>query len=116
MADLTAMSDSKLRNVFQQKAVLPETQLAAAEKFVSTLSKFQAGGAAPSDKVIQSGQKLLTSIEQQTEVFAFHAAILAGQEAATETDLDTKIQAVEAGVERAQQTATKLRSALKVYG
>lgn len=116
MTDFTATtSTSKMRSDFAQKAVLPETQIEAAEKFVSQLSKLTQGGAPPSDKVIKSGKELLQNLEQQTEVFMFHAAVLAGQEASTDTDLDTKIEAVEQSVARAEQTTTKLRSALKTF-
>lgn len=116
MTDFTATtSTSKMRTDFAQKAVLPETQIEAAEKFVSQLSKLTQGGAPPSDKVIKSGKELLQNLEQQTEVFMFHAAVLAGQEASTDTDLDTKIEAVEQSVARAEQTTTKLRSALKTF-
>lgn len=116
MTDFTATnSTSKMRSDFAQKAVLPETQIAAAEKFVSQLSKLAQTGAPPSEKVIKSGKDLLQNLEQQTEIFMFHAAVLAGQESSTDTDLDSKIEAVEQSVARAEQTSTKLRSALKTF-
>lgn len=116
MTDFTATTGtSKMRTDFGQKAVLPEKQLKDAEKFVSQLSKFAAQGTTPSAEVIDSGRHMLSSLEEQTEVFMFHAAVLAGQEAASDKDLNAKIEAVAQNADRAEQTTAKLRSALKTF-
>jgi len=119
MTDLTATtgsnSSSKMRADFAQKAVLPEKQLKDAETFVHTLSQFVAKGTRPDAAVIDSGRKMLETLEQQTEVFMFHAAVLAGQEADSDRELDAKIDAVARNVAKAEQTTTKLRSALKSF-
>lgn len=116
MTDMTTTSGtSKMRTDFEQKAVLPEKQLKDAETFVSQLSKFAAQGTKPAADVIDSGRTMLASLEAQTEVFMFHAAVLAGQEAASDKDLNAKIDAVEQNAVRAEQTTAKLRSALKTF-
>lgn len=116
MTDLTATTgNSKMRTDFAQKAVLPEKQLKDAETFVNALSKFVEQGTKPAADVIDSGRHMLETLEQQTEVFMFHAAVLAGQEAASDKDLNAKIDAVAQNVARAEQTTTKLRSALKTF-
>lgn len=116
MTDMTATTGtSKMRSDFAHKALLPEKQLKDAETFVSQLSKFVEKGTKPTPDVIDSGRHMLETLEQQTEVFMFHAAVLAGQEAASDKDLNAKIEAVEQNVARAEQTTTKLRSALKTF-
>jgi len=116
MTDMTATTgSSKMRNDFAQKAVLPEKQLKDAETFVIQLSKFVEQGTKPAAEVIDSGRHMLENLEQQTEVFMFHAAVLAGRQASSDQDLNAKIEAVEQNVARAEQTTTRLRSALKVF-
>ena len=116
MTEMTATTGtSKMRSDFGQKAVLPEKQLKDAETFVTQLSKFVEQGTKPSADVIDSGRNMLTTLEEQTEVFMFHAAVLAGQEASSDKELNAKIEAVEQNAVRAEQTTAKLRSALKTF-
>lgn len=101
-----------LRAHFAKKAVLPKTQIAQARKFLDHLTETTLNGG-PSVKDVRAGQKILHTLEEKTELFEFHAAILAGQEASNEKDLDRRVKAIAKSAQVAEDTTSRLREALK---
>ncbi len=98
-----------IRNHFSLKAELPKKTIEKAEQFLGHLSESK-----PTPKDVTTGHKLLTTLEQKTELYEFHAAVLAGQQASSETDLDTRVTAIAKSAEQAERTTERLRNALKV--
>lgn len=100
---------STLRTQFAKKAVLPEKQIARAREFLSHLTE----SPKPTPTDLRTGQKILHSLEHRTELFEFHAAVLAGQEAVSEKELEQRVNDIARSAEVAEQTTDRLREALK---
>ena len=100
--------DSSLAAVFAAKAVVPKKQIAEAEQFLTHLSSNDAGKPDP-----QTGKKVLQDLEAQTELYEFHAAVLAGQEASSERDLDRRVDTIAKTIAPAEAASSRLREALK---
>lgn len=100
---------SNLRTQFARKAVLPEKQIARANEFMSHVS----GSKNASKEDIRTGQRLLHSLEHRTELFEFHAAVLAGQESLSDKELASRIDEIAKSAEVAEQTTDRLRETLK---
>jgi len=113
MADDPNAVHASLRAQFAKNAVLPKKQIAAAEEFMNHVSAATRSGDKLTENDLIHGRSLLESIENQTEIFLFNAAILAGQEAGNEKDLDRKIAAISNGVTRAKDTTDRLRETLE---
>lgn len=113
MAEDRSSVHASLRAQFAKNAVLPKKQIAAAEEFINHVSAATRAGGKLTENDLVHGRSLLESIENQTEIFLFNAAILAGQEAGNEKDLDRKIAAISNGLNRAKDTTERLRETLE---
>jgi len=113
MTDSVMSADSKLRTAFA--AAKPNKQLAAAEAFISTIRDMTETGAKPNPATIKSGEKLLTNLEQQAEVYLYQAAVLAGQEAGSDGDLSRRVETIGREADRVETTTRQLRSMLQAY-
>lgn len=100
---------SNLRSQFARKAVIPEKQIARAQEFLTHIAE----GKPPTKDVLRTGQRLLHALEHRTELFEFHAAVLAGQESLTEKELARRVDEIAKSAEVAEQTTRRLREALK---
>ncbi len=114
MTDALTAADSKLRTAFA--AAKPQKQIAAAEAFISNIRGLSESGSKPTPDTLQSGKKLLNSLEEQAEVYLYQAAILAGQEAGSAGELDRKVQSIGREAERVESTTRQLRSTLQSFG
>ena len=109
MADSPRVVDSSgLKAAFAAKAVVPRTQIAQAEQFLTHLSAHT--DAKPD---VQTGHKVLQDLETHTELYEFNAAILAGQEASSERDLDRRVDTIAKTIAPAEAASSRLREALK---
>jgi len=100
--------DSSLAAVFAAKAVVPKKQIAEAEQFLSHLNNNAAAKPDPT-----TGKRVLQDLEAQTELYEFHAAILAGQEASSDRDLDRRVDTIAKTIAPAEAASNRLREALK---
>lgn len=100
---------SNLRTQFARKAVLPEKQIAKAQEFLSHIAESKTA----SEQDLRTGQRLLHALEHRTELFEFHAAVLAGQESLTDKELARRVDEIAKSAEVAEQTTNRLREALK---
>lgn len=106
-------SPQQIKGHFGDRARMPEHHLDRAETFMRQLSILQEKGSAPTSDMVQDGRQLLKKMAQDTEVYAYNAAIVAGQEGATENEVHRMLSHVLAGVERLETTQRMLRQALK---
>jgi hypothetical protein len=113
MTDSIMSADSKLKTAFA--AAKPQKQIAAAEAFISTIRDLSETGSKPTPATLKSGEKLLNTLEQQAEVYLFHAAVLAGQEAGSEGELEHKVQSIGKEAERVENTTRQLRNVLQSF-
>lgn len=100
---------SNLRTQFAKKAILPEKQIARAQEFLTHIADSKTA----TKEDLRTGQRLLHSLEHRTELFEFHAAVLAGQESLTEKELARRVDEIAKSAEVAEQTTHRLREALK---
>ncbi len=99
-----------ISNHFSLKAELPQKTIKQAKEFLGHLAE-----TTPTATDVATGHQLLTTLEEKTELYAFHAAVLAGQEASSDKDLDTRVTAIAKSSEQAERTTERLRTALKAF-
>lgn len=116
MTDIRNTAADGLRTQFANNAKLPQSHIADAEQFLTSLKQTVQSGQAPSAKTLENGHKILNSLQNSTEVFAYNATILASQEAAGDQELDARLKSISTGVEQAERTTTRLRQTLEAYG
>ncbi|HYD19651.1 MAG TPA: hypothetical protein VEF76_14350 [Patescibacteria group bacterium] len=111
MTDSRDIGTSYIRTQFAAKAELPAKTIAQAEKFLTHLGETEQ----PSPREVKTGQKILHTLQEQTELYEFHATILAGQEAVSDKDLDKRISKIAHSAEQAERTTERLRKALQSF-
>jgi len=105
MIDASRTASEALRAQMSSNARSRAAQLAEADKFITELQKT---GTSPDPQRLQEGQKLLQNIETGTELYMFHAGVLAGQD----PDMAKKIDDIGKGIDQALGTADRLRQTL----
>lgn len=105
---MTEINPAAIRTQFARNATPPREQMQDAAQFLDTVKR--TGAVAPN--MVAQGERLLKTLDERTEAYSFHAAILAGQEAASDTDLDSRLKEIVDGVEQAEKMSRKLRETL----
>ena len=115
MPEQIVSAQSGIRAHFAEKAVLPKRDLARAETFIKEVQGHLANGAKPPENTVLEGKDLLNTLDDQVEIYAFNAAILAGQAATSEKDLEKQVETIARSLEQAQLTTERLRSTLAAF-
>jgi hypothetical protein len=101
---------ARLSQTFARQAQIPDREIMDAKKFLTTLAK----GNAPADAIVTGG-KILQSLEEKMEVYAFSAAVLAGQESTDDKALGKKLDDIDTNIANVEKTTAHLKKALAAF-
>lgn len=112
MVDVNLAASGGVSSHFSQRAATAKHSIEQAENFAAELAATVAKGGKPSESIVKSGRDILRNLDEQVELYAFNAAILAGQIATNDDEINRQVATLERGVEHAEQTSARLRSTL----